>query len=391
MKFLFQLLIIATIRVTTFAQSVEISAGSVMPQMTTTQRTSMANPVNGMLVYDTGTNSYWFYQQTVWTELPKGGNTSNYWQLNGVAGNEIKNTNTGGFWSANPNGLDFDSDNTSNPANAPINGDGTRLMWIPSRSAFRVGTVSQNSKAWDADSIGLFSFAAGINSIASGKFSTAIGNSNIASGQESTVFGANSLAKGDFSSSLGLVNKATGNGSVAIGNFLNAKAVGGLSVGFLNDFSDNPSPVNIALTDRIFQIGNGYGETPANAMTILRNGKTGINTVNPEAILHVNGFTKLGNDAPNIKVKKLTGTTGITQNGKSDILHYLESNKILSINVLVEYDTINHRYVPPGYQIDPNYEFSYYVKESMVVIENRNGNSSKILNKPVRVLITYEE
>lgn len=82
-----------------FAQSTTITPGTVLPQMTTAQRTALANPVNGMMVYDTDTNSYWFYQQNAWTELPKGGDTANYWQLDGLGGNEIKNTNRGGFWS----------------------------------------------------------------------------------------------------------------------------------------------------------------------------------------------------------------------------------------------------------------------------------------------------
>jgi hypothetical protein len=38
----------------------------------------------------------------------------------------------------------------------------------------------------------------------------------------------------------------------------------------------------------------------------------GIGTTNPNATLEVNGFSKLGADAPAIKVKKLTGTTANT-------------------------------------------------------------------------------
>jgi hypothetical protein len=41
------------------------------------------------------------------------------------------------------------SDDNTNPTTAPFSGAGTRLMWIPSRSAFRVGTVSSN----DTDAI----------------------------------------------------------------------------------------------------------------------------------------------------------------------------------------------------------------------------------------------
>lgn len=41
----------------------------------------------------------------------------------------------------------------------PLSGAGTRFMWLPKRSAFRVGTVDNNN--WNAGSIGLWSFATG--------------------------------------------------------------------------------------------------------------------------------------------------------------------------------------------------------------------------------------
>ncbi|WP_304232568.1 hypothetical protein [Jiulongibacter sediminis] len=150
------------------AQSTEITPGTVLPQMTTAQRSAIASPVNGMLVFDSNTQSYWFRQSGDWVELNVVDENSSLWHLNGLAGNEIKNTNTGGFWFANPTGLTTSANNNSNPPTAPMNGDGTRLMWIPSRSAFRVGTISNGSNSWDADSVGLFSFATGYNTKAKG-------------------------------------------------------------------------------------------------------------------------------------------------------------------------------------------------------------------------------
>lgn len=147
-KLLFTLSIILAVTLTAFSQSTEITPGSVLPQMTTVQRTGLANPINGMLVYDTNTNSYWFYQQNTWAELPKAGSTYNYWELNGLNGNEIKNTNSGGFWTANPTTIQNGGDLVNT---VPVEVNGTRLVWIPSMSAFRVGTVAYDSKAWDKD------------------------------------------------------------------------------------------------------------------------------------------------------------------------------------------------------------------------------------------------
>jgi hypothetical protein len=45
--------------------------GVLIPRMTTAQRTIIANPANGLLVFDTTTNSFWFYTST-WQELIAG-------------------------------------------------------------------------------------------------------------------------------------------------------------------------------------------------------------------------------------------------------------------------------------------------------------------------------
>lgn len=40
--------------------------GILIPRMTTTQRNAIVSPVNGLMVYDTTTNSFWFYDGTSW-------------------------------------------------------------------------------------------------------------------------------------------------------------------------------------------------------------------------------------------------------------------------------------------------------------------------------------
>lgn len=282
------------------AQSTEILPGGLLPQMTTTQRTTLANPAKGLLVFDTQTNSYWFYQSNAWVELPKGGSSSNYWEINGLAGNELKNTNSGGFWSENVAGISKYADDITNPQTSPVNGNGTRLMWIPLRSAFRVGTVYDHTGAWDADRIGLFSFASGYNTEASGKFSIAMGENSKAQGLNSLAIGAYSYAtanssiaigevngsSGEYSVSIGSYNIASGSASMALGFRTKAKASAGTSIGIYNDDQDTPGDL-AEETDRIFQIGNGSYVNRSNAFTVLRNAKTGINTAFPLAGLHV--------------------------------------------------------------------------------------------------------
>ena len=118
-------------------------------------------------------------------------------------------------------------------------------------------------------------------------------------------------------------------------------------------------------------------------------GNVGMGTTTPTAKLEVNGFTKLGTDAPSIKVKKLTGTTAATDGGNVNIPHGLIFSKILSVSVLVESQTTT--YTPPSYTTTSGYEYNYDVYNSTVWIFNIAGNSGNILSKPFKVLITYEE
>jgi hypothetical protein len=127
----------------------------------------------------------------------------------------------------------------------------------------------------------------------------------------------------------------------------------------------------------------------AERIRILTTGEVGVGTATPTAELEVNGYTKLGTDAPAVKMKKLTATTATAQGTSVSLPHGLNVNKILSVSVLVDYNAGNC--VPPSYTASANYEYNYFISATAVSVYNILGNSSLILGKPVRVLITYEE
>ena len=269
------------------------SKGFLPPRMTSSQRTNIATPADGLLVFDSDTQSYWFRQSGAWTELPK----NNYWQLNGSAGNEIKNTNSGGIWSANSSGLTFGfygSDDTSNPPTAPSSGAGTRMMWIPSRSAFRVGTTFYYPTFWDANNIGLFSFATGADTKASGRLSTAMGIQTTALGFSSTALGAYGTASGDYSTAMSYFTTASGYASTAMGYYTTSSALASTAMGYRTTASGNYSTAmgiyNIDNPNGLFMVGNGANGNPFNAFIIRRdNNRVGIGIENPLASLHVAG------------------------------------------------------------------------------------------------------
>ncbi len=104
--------------------------------------------------------------------------------------------------------------------------------------------------------------------------------------------------------------------------------------------------------------------------------------------LEVNGYTKLGSDAPKIKMKKLTGTTGNTEGDITNITHGLTVSKIIGCQVLVTQSSNN--LVPPVFTAVVEHEYDFFILASVVRIVLTTTNSGSILNGAITVLLTYE-
>jgi hypothetical protein len=74
---------------------VSTTRGLLIPRMTSAQRTAIATPATGLYVYDTTTNSFWFYNGTAWSEMASNTN----WRL---AGNTLSGTEFMGSINAQP-------------------------------------------------------------------------------------------------------------------------------------------------------------------------------------------------------------------------------------------------------------------------------------------------
>ena len=68
-----------------------ITKGLLIPRMTTVQRTAIAMPAKGLMVFDITSNSFWFYDGSAWNALSAGAST-NYWTFNG---SDVYNNNAG--------------------------------------------------------------------------------------------------------------------------------------------------------------------------------------------------------------------------------------------------------------------------------------------------------
>jgi hypothetical protein len=111
--------------------------------------------------------------------------------------------------------------------------------------------------------------------------------------------------------------------------------------------------------------------------------------------MQINAFTRMGTQAessPAIKVKKLTGVSQSNQGTVATISHGLNSAKILLVSVLMNIGNApGDQKIPPNYFSPGGYEYNFEVRSNAIWVINRSGNSGNILNKPLEILIIYEE
>ena len=193
----------------------------------------------------------------------------------------------------------------------------TMFFFDSEKAAFRTGNLS-NSTAWSGAKVGSRSFASGYNSIASGQYSFAhgdraeaiaqnaisMGSASIASGISSIALGFENIASGPVAFSSGWITSATnfysfssgnktiasGKSSFSSGNHTRAESQSTFVLGAFNEGGGDPD--DWVETDPIFEIGIGTSEVAReNAVTVLKNGSTGVGTSSPEANLDIRGST----------------------------------------------------------------------------------------------------
>ncbi len=232
---------------------VSTSKGMLIPRMNSTQRTSIASPATGLLVFDTQTQTFFYRHSTGWQELTGGAFT--------LFGNTVRSTGN------------YETDDLvfGSAFLPPIEMSSSTLMFFDkSKGAFRTGRTN-SSDSWSPANIGLYSFGAGQNAKASGNYSISMGLQSTASGSQSVALGSSNTSSGDFSFTGGSLNQAIGVNSTAFGNNVISRSFLGFALGKNNvgNFSSSTTWVN---SDPLFEIGNGTPSNPQNAMTVLKDG-----------------------------------------------------------------------------------------------------------------------
>lgn len=133
---------------------------------------------------------------------------------------------------------------------------------------------------------GNYAVAMGGETSANNYYAIAMGNKTIANGHSSTAMGINTTAEASYSTAMGNNSISQGDISTAMGFFTTAQAYASVVLGRYNLISGT---TNMWVDDDpLFVIGNGSDNNiRSNAMTVLKNGRTGIGTASPSHTLHV--------------------------------------------------------------------------------------------------------
>lgn len=205
-----------------------------------------------------------------------------------------------------------------------ISGEGTRLMWIPDKAAFRAGYI--NGTQWDETSIGAYSSAFGQNNTAGGANAMSFGNGNTINGDNAVGIGrSNNLnsTSADDSVGIGRSNSVSTADSVAIGL---SNTIGtsnqGYALGWANNISGN---LGFGIGDQNFvSVTDGYAfgranvvDTNSYAMALgFSNSVSGVGTTANWAIGTSNGVT--ASDAFAIGKGNVASNTGAAAIGDSN-------------------------------------------------------------------------
>ena len=299
--------------------------GLLIPRVALTgsdDETTIANPVESLLVYNTATSNdvtpgfyYWdglFWEAlTAYSDIPSPAPppSSDGWQLDGNNLNGKANDGTTFLGTTTYHSLYFKVDGDQIGRLHPNGGIALGLGASSSvNQAFAIGENASagntsnyaygkaaNASGSDAYAIGASSISSQTDSYALGKSATASGTSSYAIGEASKASHSNSYALGAGADSRATGSFAIGNQSVsssnntmALGNQSSATSNNATAIGYqANASNQNAIAIGPATTsvDNSIILGNTTNTTTDSYAAT----KVGIGTSNPSAKLHVNG------------------------------------------------------------------------------------------------------
>lgn len=292
--------------------------GLIIPRVADTS--AVLNPAVGVLIYDNSDHTFKYYNGSVWTTYGGGGR-----KVIMGHGNQVLARHSMALGYRNEAlGFRNSSIGVSNTVVSDSSSAFGYFNSIPfsfSISATAIGNRNEVSGARTS--------AVGYKNTVTVQSSSAFGYENNATGAESSAFGSNNTASGGggcnafgrFNSSLGFQSNAFGTGNLsdahfsnAFGHSLDARIYQMTAIG-TNNATVSGSTTDWIPSQPVFMVGNG--ENNANrstALTILKNGNTGIGTMTPtDALLVVASAEYDDNVTENIAIfSKLSTATAYT-------------------------------------------------------------------------------
>ena len=301
--------------------------GMLVPRMNSTQRTAIASPATGLLVFDTDSNTFWFYSGMAWSNLSGGGS--------GVPSLIADNDNdTKVQVEKNPNEdiIRFDLGGTESMV-LQKNSSGSPRLELPN-AAFNT-FIGQGAGA--ATSMGNSNTAIGyeaLNADTYGYKNTAIGLRALYSnngGPQNTAIGGEAL----YNNTTGFINPAVGNYALHYNTTGNLNS----ALGYISLYSNTTGYYNTATGAGALYSNTSGSENTANGAVALSSNTTGdANIACGMQALYSNtaGYNNTANGVSAL----FTNTTGFSNTAmgfSSDVA----SNNLANATVIGAYTTVN--------------------------------------------------
>ena len=193
---------------------------------------------------------------------------------------------------------------------------GTRMVFYPSKAAFRAGRIENQTSSWNDANIGLYSVAFGYDTKASGDYSFAGGKNTQTPAFFSFVYGEDNKALSAYSTSFGYKNSSTGLYTFSAGNQNNSVGWAAATFGEQNYAGGSNSLVagKLSRTSDASSVGGSNSLAVGESVQVHGNSAlaTGLNNIakaNYSAVFGKNTSTELDAES-SISFGELTITYG---------------------------------------------------------------------------------
>ena len=230
--------------------------GMLAPRMNSAQRIAIATPAAGLFVYDTNTNSYWFYNGSAWSNLVSSGSVG--WLL---TGNSVTNPVTNFIGTTDAQPLRFRINNLWAGEINPVSGN-----------------IFMGKAAGEANTNGFANTAFGTSALknnTNSSYNVAIGDSSLFFHNGTT--GGGNTAVGSHT----LYSNNDGGGNTAMGYYSLYSNINGqlnTAIGLNTLYNNLSGHENTAMGSRALQFNDGYRNTATGA-SALRFNSSGVDNI----------------------------------------------------------------------------------------------------------------